>query len=129
VTDREKLRLQLLNEAREHERVGIDCKTPSRTPFDSDDFIFPDESDADLDIEHFLHPMVDGQITRPGSSLTGLSIREELADEYLTGKVRPFVEGEPIGTIPPDHRADLRPGYKSGRKRLDYARAYTRRTR
>lgn len=27
------------------------------------------------------------------------NIRDELADEFAEGRVRPFVEGEPIGTI------------------------------
>ncbi len=35
-------------------------------------------------------------------------IMQEIVWMRAAGKMRPFVEGEPIGTIPPEHRADLR---------------------
>lgn len=35
-------------------------------------------------------------------------IMQEIMWMRAAGTLRPFVEGEPIGTIPPEHRADLR---------------------
>jgi len=39
------------------------------------------------------------QLNQIGSSLTGLTIMEEIQIDRMTGKLRPFVEGEPIGVI------------------------------
>jgi hypothetical protein len=45
---------------------------------------------------NFLHPLIDYQMTSPGSSLTGRSIMEELMEDRLSGRVAPFKQG-PIG--------------------------------
>lgn len=39
------------------------------------------------------------QMTQMGSSLTGYSVMEEITEDRLNGKLRPFIEGEPIGMI------------------------------
>lgn len=109
MTEKEKLRIKLLAEAREQERNSQSHKTPASHSSwgdreEDDGLSTPELSQHDLDSERFLHPSIDEQLNSPGSSLTGLSIREELADEYLMGKVAPFVEGTPIGTIPLNRR-------------------------
>lgn len=45
------------------------------------------------------------------SSVIDQTIHEimgEISDMRINGTLRPFVEGEPIGVIPPAHRADLK---------------------
>lgn len=130
ISDREKERIRLLAEARRQERHSRSGKTPALhmntgdREQDDGETISQELSAIDLDSEHFLHPGIDSQLSQPGSSLTGYSIMEELFEDITLNRLRPFSPGEPIGTIPDDHRADLKPGYKSGRKRLDYKRAY-----
>lgn len=62
---------------------------------------------SDVETLKFLTPSMDAMVGDPenrfnskglpGSSLTGRSIMEEIAEMELDGTVRPFVEGEPIG--------------------------------
>jgi hypothetical protein len=56
----------------------------------------------DEEMEHFLGTPATGQMGAPGTSLTGYSINEEVAEMELLGTLRPFVEGEPIGCIRTD---------------------------
>lgn len=46
-----------------------------------------------------MSPDVTMQLNQVGSSLTGMSIMEEITEDRLHGKLRPFIEGEPIGCI------------------------------
>ncbi len=112
ISDREKERIRLLAEARNQERHSRSGKTAVHqleTGAQEDESVTLDTPSAgDIEIEHFLHPPVDQQLTTPGSSLTGYSIMEELFEALTFNRLRPFVEGEPIGTIPDEHRADLR---------------------
>jgi hypothetical protein len=79
------------------ERGDFAIKTPA--------YLYEDDvsaeliSEADIDADTFLCPVVDAQLSRGGSSLTGYSIMEEIEEDMLNGKLRPFVEGEPIGVI------------------------------
>jgi len=52
---------------------------------------------ADVEIVRLLQPSLDDQLDRVGSSLTGESIMAELHVDRLAGRIKPFVEGEPIG--------------------------------
>lgn len=56
-------------------------------------------SQADIDEHNFLNPTIDDQVSRGGSSLTGMSIMEEIQEDRLNGTLQPFVEGEPIGVL------------------------------
>jgi hypothetical protein len=47
----------------------------------------------------FFAPEVQTQLIKPGSSLMGVSIMQELAEDSAEGRIHPFVEGEPIGRI------------------------------
>jgi hypothetical protein len=87
------------------EQGNFGQKTPAATTFDdveSDDDAgpMPDLAPADVEVVHFLCPSIDEQLDKPGSSLTGRSIMEEITEMYLNKTLRPFVEGEPIGCIP-----------------------------
>lgn len=53
----------------------------------------------DCETERFLMPMIGEQLGKPDSSLTGFSVMCEIAEDYLSGRTSPFVEGEPIGCI------------------------------
>lgn len=52
---------------------------------------------ADIAIIRFLSPTLDQQINEIGGSLTGMSIMEELRDDYWYWRVPPHREGTPIG--------------------------------
>ena len=58
-----------------------------------------------LDVTHdemvnqFLAADAEMQLRYPCGSLTGFGIMEEIEQERLAGKLKPFVEGEPIGCI------------------------------
>jgi hypothetical protein len=62
---------------------------------------------ADIAMMEMLAPSWDDQWGKMGSSLTGMSIREELAERPL----RPFVEGEPIGKIQKHKRGPAKPAF------------------
>jgi len=104
MTDAEKVahRLRVEKKQREAGDFGIP-KTRTDTfdySDDENDFTTIDEDmTADVASEAFLCPSVDDQLSRPGSSLTGFSIMEELVQDRLAGKVKPFREGEAIGRI------------------------------
>lgn len=87
-------RLRAETAAREAGRFAV--KTPP-TVTDNDDQFMSSELDIVEMRDGGLTPMVNEQLNQIGSSLTGLSIMEEIQMDRLAGKLRPFVEGEPIG--------------------------------
>lgn len=104
MNEAKRLAKKLLTEARDYERTGgFDHKTPKRNPGDGDDEMWSDHQlQRDLEsklLNLTLHPELEDQLNSAGSSLTGYSIMEELAWK----RPRPFVEGEPIGAIPPGY--------------------------
>ena len=52
---------------------------------------------ADVELLHFTMPTLDAQLNKPGSSLTGMSIMEEIQSDRMHGKLRPYTKVEPIG--------------------------------
>jgi hypothetical protein len=86
-----RLAKKLLMEQRGRELGHFGKPTPKREPLESEGA--PRECPIDTDIDRFLCPSVDDQLGRPGSSLTGFSIMEEVSSCWP----RTSMKGEPIG--------------------------------
>jgi hypothetical protein len=97
--------LQLRVETARYEKQDYATKTPTvhnmHGGAEGETLQFPDAQlgAADLAEQEFLCPSVDDQLSRPGSSLTGLSIMEEIVEANHMKRMKPFIEGQPIGKI------------------------------
>lgn len=101
-------RLRIESAARESRQFGT--KTAAAIT-DTDSQYMSDESVIDNGPggTFKLHPEVQEQLNSVGSSRTGYSIMEEIHSDRQAGKLRPFVEGEPIGTIKYHERKAAKP--------------------
>jgi len=120
------------------ERADFAVKTPRRKSLDNmqSDSVDNDNVQGgkfeeelppiDQALVEFQAPMIDAQLYRMGSSLTGISIMDEIHNDRLAGKLRPFVEGEPIGLIQ-HHKREPAPALVTQNEIMDGRRAQLRR--
>jgi len=96
--EHEALRLRTETGEREARKFG---KKQAKSLTDENDSYMTGSEALDLDPVpgQSASPDVLSQLNQIGSSLTGLTIMEEIQIDRVTGKLRPFVEGEPIGVI------------------------------
>lgn len=91
--------LRLRTETAQREQHGFGKKTSKAVTDESSNYMNDSEVLESWVPDGELNPTVLSQMGTMGSSLTGQTIMEEIADARWTGKLRPFVEGEPIGLI------------------------------
>ncbi len=94
----------MLHEAKEREELDFTRPTRRSMPWDGDD---DSEFGREMEIkneqedeqyQHFFMPMIDSQLTSPGSSLTGRSIMEEVVEMELANTLPHYTT--PIGRLP-----------------------------
>jgi len=95
---------RMLHEAREREALDFSRAKRKSKPWDGDtDSEFGREMEIMNEVEderyqRFFMPMIDSQLSSPGSSLTGRSIMEEITEMELDHKLPHF--SVPIGRLP-----------------------------
>lgn len=93
----EAARLRAETAVREAGKFG---KKKGAAPTDDSDLYMDDEALTNLPVSTQGQECdASMQLNQIGTSLTGLSIMEEIQNDRNAGRVRPFVEGEPIGRI------------------------------
>lgn len=95
--EEEALRLRV--ETAERERKDFGTKTETHLDSMEAGFVNNDDSPQDEALRKFFSPEAYEQLSEPCGSTTGYSIMEEIAEASLNQRLRPFVEGEPIGVI------------------------------
>jgi hypothetical protein len=89
---------RLFKEAREREIRDFAIATPKKPTVGEQERLMgrPEDDAKDIEFALVMHPELEAQLTRPGSSLTGNSILREVHEDRLLGKIAPFTPG-PIG--------------------------------
>lgn len=109
----EALRMRL-----EMERTAkLDFGIPTPKRITNDDSTL-DQGFADIEQGEFLAPQLDDQLSKMGSSLTGMSIMEEIQMDRIVGKLRPFLPG-PLGACHNAPRACAAPSLKTHNEIMD----------
>ena len=95
--EEEALRLRVETGARE--RLDFGKKTVRALTDEDAGYMAGEDVGGTAGGEWHEHPEAWQQLGSMGSSLTGYSVIEEIREDRMLGKLRPFVEGEPIGAI------------------------------
>lgn len=105
--EEEALRLRTEAAQREQHKFG---KKKAKALTDADpNYMGGDSQSNDPVPDQAQNPSVLMQMNQIGSSLTGRTIMEEIQSDRMNGKLRPFVEGEPIGKIQKHKRGPAKP--------------------
>jgi hypothetical protein len=111
--------LRLRTETGDRERLGFGKKRARAVTDESANYMTGAEMmDLNAVPIQSMHPEVLMQLNDIGSSLTGLTIMEEIQIDRMMGKLRPFVEGEPIGVIQ-HHKRRAAPAHKTRNDIMD----------